>query len=55
MKTKAKEHIPSAGEAEKWLTPEIFVYKGKKYYVDAHAIVTLYVEAKPCGCSEKST
>ena len=30
------EYTPSINEAQRWDSPDVFVYKGKRYSVDIH-------------------
>ncbi len=38
--------LPEPHDAEKWLTPDIFVYKGKQYEVTIHGKVIPVTEVK---------
>ncbi len=33
------DKMPNPSEAERWITPDIFVYQGKHYEVDIHGKV----------------
>ena len=41
--------MPSPSEAEKWITPDVFVYQGNKYEVDIHSNVRELVKCQIHG------
>ena len=55
MKVTERKLIPSADDAEKWLSPEVFIYNGKKYYISPKAKIMTYEEAIRCGSLKNPT
>lgn len=41
-----KEKPPTMSEAERWISPDIFIYKGKQYEVDIRGKVKLLLGVK---------